>query len=341
MKLKAIELSKISQYRAELMGLAMLFVILFHVGLPRHDMFFGLKRMGNIGVDFFLFLSGMGLWFAWTKSPNTLPFLLKRILRVYPAWIIVACLYYIPDLYFSQWVGHSGHALNLLDLLGDIAINWGFWLHDELTFWYIPAIMMLYLFSPLYMRLIQKYPIYRNLPFLMMMWCIIVQYVSPLHQTLGHIEIFWSRVPIFFIGINMGERIKNKDFIEPSGRILCLIFFIVSLSSCIYLEQIKHGKFPLFLERMLYIPLTLSGIVILISLLEHTPSKIKQCLVFIGSISLELYLIHHHFILIYLEKLNYSYWITFFLTMAIATPIAWLLHKVVSGLTSKIERRLQ
>ena len=34
MKIKDIELANISRYRGELMGAAMLFVILFHVGLP-------------------------------------------------------------------------------------------------------------------------------------------------------------------------------------------------------------------------------------------------------------------------------------------------------------------
>lgn len=56
MKRKGIELADISRFRGELMGLAILFVMLFHVGLPRTDMFFGLHRIGNIGVDMF-FLS--------------------------------------------------------------------------------------------------------------------------------------------------------------------------------------------------------------------------------------------------------------------------------------------
>ena len=86
----------------------------------------------------------------------------------------------------------------------------GFWLHDELNFWYIPATMMLYLFAPAYMELIKRHPIYRWLPVVMIMWCILVQYVTPIHQAVGHLEIFWSRVPIFFIGINMGEMVKTE-----------------------------------------------------------------------------------------------------------------------------------
>lgn len=77
-----------------------------------------------------------------------------------------------------------------LDLsFGEITINWGFWLHDELNFWYIPATMMLYLFAPAYMELIKRHPIYRWLPVVMIMWCILVQYVTPIHQAVGHLEI--------------------------------------------------------------------------------------------------------------------------------------------------------
>ena len=70
MKIKDIELANISRYRGELMGAAMLFIILFHVALPRENAFFGLRRMGNVGVDMFLFLSGIGLWFSWMKNPS-------------------------------------------------------------------------------------------------------------------------------------------------------------------------------------------------------------------------------------------------------------------------------
>ena len=50
MKIKDIDLVNISRFRAEHMGMAMLFVILFHVGLPRWSDFYGLRRMGNLGV---------------------------------------------------------------------------------------------------------------------------------------------------------------------------------------------------------------------------------------------------------------------------------------------------
>ena len=89
-KIKDIELANISRFRGELMGAAMLFIILFHVALPREDMFYGLRRMGNVGVDMFLFLSGIGLWFSWTKNPSAKHFFIRRYLRIYPTWLIIA-----------------------------------------------------------------------------------------------------------------------------------------------------------------------------------------------------------------------------------------------------------
>ena len=143
MRRKGLELADISRFRGELMGLAILFVMLFHVSVPRTDMFFGLHRIGNIGVDMFFFLSGVGLWHSWTKNSDTMRFYQKRLLRIYPAWLIVASLYYIPDFFSIPWLQHHGNSTDIIDLIGDITINWDFWIHDELTFWYIPATMML------------------------------------------------------------------------------------------------------------------------------------------------------------------------------------------------------
>jgi peptidoglycan/LPS O-acetylase OafA/YrhL len=162
---KAIEWNDLSRYRGELMGIAMLFIILFHVYLPRQHAFFGLHRLGNVGVDIFFFLSGIGLWYSWTKplekgmplrkalASPLISFYKKRYWRIYPAWLVMASLYYIPIYCKSK-------TQTLIDLIGDISINWDFWIRDELTFWYIPATMMLYMIAPFYMELIRRHPVY-------------------------------------------------------------------------------------------------------------------------------------------------------------------------------------
>lgn len=322
-KIKDIELANISRFRGELMGAAMLFIILFHVALPREDAFFGLRRMGNVGVDMFLFLSGIGLWFSWTKNPDVRHFFVRRYLRIYPAWLIIACLFYIPRF-------EGGDLWAWVDLVGDISINWDFWLHDELNFWYIPATMMLYLFAPGYMELIKRHPIYRWLPVVMIMWCILVQYVTPIHRAVGHLEIFWSRVPIFFIGINMGEMVRSRKQLPPDAVWLLLVTFLMTFGTCLYLEQVRHGHFPLFVERMLYIPFTVCSILVMNRIFRRTPEWVNRAFRLVGMLSLEAYLIHIHFVLVYIQPMGLGYWGTFAATVAITLPVAWVLHQATS-----------
>ncbi len=329
-KIKDIELVNISRYRGELMGIAMIFIILFHISLPRYDAFFGLRRMGNVGVDMFLFLSGIGLWYSWAKNPSVKHFFKRRYLRIYPAWLIIACLYYIPRF-------HATNFMSWVNLFGEISINWNFWLHDELTFWYIPATMMLYIFAPPYMELIKKHPIYRWLPVVMIMWCILVQYVTPIHQAVGHLEIFWSRVPIFFIGINMGEMVRQKKTLEGASIWMIIILFVSTLTSSIFLEQEKHGQFPLFIERMLYIPLTITSILLLNRVFRRTPAWFNKSFKFVGALSLECYLIHIHFVIDYIPS-SWSYWPTFFVTTAVTLPLAWILCKIVEWISNQLNK---
>ena len=331
MKIPSIELANISRFRAEQMGAAMLFVILFHVALDRGDPFYGLRRCGNVGVDIFLFLSGVGLWFSWMKTPDVLRFYRRRLLRIVPTWIVVATAFYLPD-----YLGARRFSRSLVDLIGDITINWDFWLHDELTFWYVPAIMALYLVAPWYMRLIQSRPVYRWLPLLMVIWCVMVQWVLPIHHAVGHIEIFWSRVPIFFIGINFGEMVRTRRQLSSDAVWLLLVTFLMTFGTCLYLEQVRHGQFPLFVERMLYIPFTVCTVLVMNRIFRRTPQWVNRLFRFVGALSLEAYLIHIHFVLVYVQPYHLGYWLTFLVTVAITLPIAWLLQRLIGLVTARL-----
>lgn len=336
MKIKDIELANISRYRGELMGAAMLFIILFHVGLSRSDPFYGLRRCGNVGVDMFLFLSGVGLWFSWTKNPSVKRFFTRRYLRIYPAWLIMACLFYIPN--FLNNAG-GGYSRSIPDLIANITFNWSFWRADDLTFWYIPATMALYTVAPAYMTLIQRHPIYRWLPLVAVLWCVIVQWVGPVHNAVGHLEIFWSRIPIFLIGINMGSAVMEKRQLDGASIWMVIGLFLMTFSTCLYLEQVTHGRFPLYVERMIYIPFTVTSILALNRVFRRTPKWFNKVFKVVGSLSLEAYLIHIHFVLVYVERYHLGYWLTFLITVVITIPLAWLLHFMAERLTSLLPRK--
>ena len=71
----SIDLSLVSKYRTQLMGVAAIFIILCHTSF-----YFGGKvqtlysiyvnQMMQCGVDIFLLLSGLGCYFSYAKNPS-------------------------------------------------------------------------------------------------------------------------------------------------------------------------------------------------------------------------------------------------------------------------------
>lgn len=330
---KAIHTADISLHRNEIMGIAILLVMLFHGFVAPGSSFYGLKRMGNVGVDIFLLLSGIGLWFSWHSHPSLKHFLFRRYLRVYPTWLLLAGAFYT-----YQYTHNGKLSGDLWNLFGDITLHLDFWRSGDLTFWYIPALMVLYLLAPFYIKAITHNRLYVWLPIVALVWCIAVTWITPLHNAFKHLEIFWSRIPIFFIGINLGVWVQNKRELPSSTYPLLAVVFASSLAVAWALEQYRYGTYPLFINRMLYVPITVSGVLLLNALLNHAHNTLKSLLAFLGSISLELYLIHLHFVLVPLQQLHWGFWATFTLCCCTSIPAAWLVHRFILLIQKNIRK---
>lgn len=85
---------------------------------------------------------------------------------------------------------------------------------------------------------------------------------------------------------------------------------------------------------MLYIPLTVTVILLLNRIFRRLPRKLNRVFAFVGTLSLECYLIHIHFVL---DKLPHawSYWPTFLACLVITLPLAWTLNKAVGWLNRR------
>jgi len=339
---QALSWHDLSAFRGELMGLAMLAVMLFHTPLARSDTFYGLRRVGNCGVDVFLFLSGIGLWYAWQKGAGlpllrrTLAFYWRRYLRIYPAWLIAACLFYIPQ----YWPAGGGYSPTMADLVANILVGWSFWKADDLTFWFIPCIMMLYTVVPLYLYAVEKQPAWRWAPVLMVVWYLLVRDYAPLWRAVGHVEIFWSRIPIFLLGINAATWVKAPRTEHRSLIVPLVLILAATLWYCIDVESHRRGAFPPATERLVYIPLAVSAALLLSSLLRVSPEWVRRPLRFVGGLSLELYLVHTQFVLPNIVSLRWGYWGTFFLMLALSLVAAWLLKHIAAVVVSPLPRTI-
>ena len=75
----------LSKYRTELMGIAILWVMFFHLSIDINNRILNLiKTIGYGGVDIFLMISGLGLYYAYKKNNNIKLFYKRRLLRLLP-----------------------------------------------------------------------------------------------------------------------------------------------------------------------------------------------------------------------------------------------------------------
>ena len=90
-----LRLEAISEYRSEIYGISIFWISLFHMsehtkfeifdGIPVLHYLQEVVKRGNMGVDVFLFISGICLYFSFVKNQDILAFMKKRVSRImYP-----------------------------------------------------------------------------------------------------------------------------------------------------------------------------------------------------------------------------------------------------------------
>ncbi len=81
---KEFNLNWLSRYRDELFGVSILLIVLFHYS---EEVFVALNyawaayygAVSSVGVEIFVFLSGMGLYYSFARNSNVREFLAKRL----------------------------------------------------------------------------------------------------------------------------------------------------------------------------------------------------------------------------------------------------------------------
>ena len=133
--------SSLSVYRNAIYGAAALWIVLFH-GMALGKVHFGgsmkligyVLSMGNISVDIFVLLSGIGLYYSLSKKPKLGSFYLRRLLRIYLPYLLLAVPYIV---YRSLIVEHNIPQF----IKAALAINYWTYEDEPIVFWYVPSII--------------------------------------------------------------------------------------------------------------------------------------------------------------------------------------------------------
>ena len=322
---KYFSIKKISVFRSQIMGFAILWIILFHFYkiLNPEYLIFPIS-IGYGGVDVFLFLSGFGIFYSWKKDNRIGSFYKKRFLRIFPAFAIVV---------LAKDILTKSLSLATLSKLS----MFGLWLPIPHTYWYISAIMAFYFLFPFYMKFYSKYK-EKSL------WTMILVgvFMTSIYTFINHSDsyrndviFFLSRIPIFFIGVTFGRLSVDGLCLNKNKIIMMLVLAIVSLGILYVTQQLFSYTFlqNTALNNYPFIFLTPFLCVMLPVILSKTPIWINRTLSFLGTISLELYLIHLLFITLVGGGFVVDSWIdsilAFFVFLTLCIIASWILHMMI------------
>ncbi|MRN56203.1 acyltransferase family protein [Paenibacillus monticola] len=332
----------ISTYRTQLMGLAILWVVFYHltIHLSFVPVLDPIKSIGYGGVDVFLMLSGLGLYYAYQKSTkvNVITFYKRRLERIIPTYlpvVLITCLLY---LYFGE-MSVTEMFLNLTTL--------SFWLNSANRFdWYVPAILVLYLITPLFMRFFTTYNKYVTVTIAGLIGVILSLIISS--TALSYLLILTVRIPIFFIGILIGYFVdKNKKFTKQH-LILHIVMLILGLALLAVIQKYFTDylwTFGLWWYPFIIITLPLCMFAaVFLQILSGLPSMKFRFLSFCGTHSLEIYLIHERVLKLATmirqrQDINMNDLLLNIICFILTLLLAIVLKKIVTGLISRFTQQ--
>lgn len=255
----------LSKYRSQLMGIAILLIALFHSGYssPNFEFINWMRRVGYIGVEIFLLVSGIGMYYSLKGSDKLVQFYTKRLLRIMPLYIPI--IFIFGWRYDFSWVDYI---LNITTL--------SFWVNTPLFNWYVPAIVLLYLLTPFYMKVFNKKPLVTTLVAIALSFP--VMYLLP-----QHVYIFTCRLPIFFIGIYTGKLCYDKAQLGIKSLLVLFVAFIVGI--VLFKTKLTDSD----LELTLIVPFMVIALCALFSVFKNYKFP---ALAFLGNYSLAIYLLY-------------------------------------------------
>lgn len=284
---------KFSEHRSFLMGVAAIFITVFH-SVYYNDlssdnqiisgMINSLYQL-NIGVEMFLLLSGIGMYFAFNnKKVKFMQYYFKRVINVYLIALIVDLPFFIYADFFYEKKSVLSFFMDWLRLSN--------WIGTTKIGWYAFFAMVLYAIYPIMFKILKKIEDSKYILPMLVVLCVgmaifckaVSHFVPKIYEV---VEIAITRMPIFFIGCYMGKLVYNK---EQSTRKLT-IFSILGIVIWVVLVGFVGG---IMQDRLSHCLLSIAVCVALINFADliKKSNPIYKIFEFLGGMSLEIYLVH-------------------------------------------------
>ena len=269
----------IGKYRTVLMGFSMIMVFLLHaqsekLGFMPTGLLGTVCSKGNRGVDMFLFLSAFGLCFSLKKN-DLKTFYLNRFKRIIPTWWVVLVSIHVIGIFVGSKFDGYVYPHSIIDMFFWYT-GLGYIFNQCFYDWYIPMLLVFYLLIPFINRLS------RNNVLLMILLSIPLIWLYKESGYLSYLSLSITRIPIFLLGVLFFKDTEQNKY--HLFLMTCVILWLYIFAFSFFWKVpgvIQDGPLlPIFMGLL--------GFIISLKYLRF----IEVFLSFVGTISLEFYLIH-------------------------------------------------
>lgn len=221
------DLNLISKYRTPLMGIAALMIIFCHApqyGVAMPSFISSVMQRGGLGVDIFLYLSGVGCWYSLSKGVTLKQWYYKRFIRIFIPYFLMQFPFWALRIF-------NGSFSIVDELMVFSTIN--FWLY-HVGAWYVALLIPLYILTPSLYKILEL----GNRVLIAFIIIIIITTVCMLkidmftgiiHETLRNLQWAFGRVPSFIIGMAMAPLIKKGVKLNILFLIIMPLFLYVAI----------------------------------------------------------------------------------------------------------------
>lgn len=320
---KGIE--NISKGRAALMGFAILWIIGFHYSFLFDTPLRPFFRNGYLGVDVFLMLSSFGLCFSFEKEQNTSAFYKKRVLRIIPLWWLLLTVLLLVNMLEG---GNYPHSI-LQYLCYYSGAGWWFFHNEPFGIyyyeWYVPTLLLFYVMFPFFYR--QNNRRLATLLAIAMIAGVLLAY----YHVNDRMFLSYFRLPVFIAGIFL-YRIYRQEALQ-NRMTACLVSLSAVIGAIGVYHYIAHPMRNGALSAGLAQYNFMLALPALMALFAWTMQKIRitGTLAFIGTITLELYMLHIYNVpLRYVERIIDNHNVAVAVTTLLLIPIAWGISRLAA-----------